>query len=359
MMAESLRREKSSSRGLLNNYRYLCKKAMVSCAMENARTRKKRQQKMIIANMKMKRTDPHQELLDTDKLIKKIKPVAMKQETLSTLNSKTSSSDSSEHTGSDHHSLMTTLGDSWEVDSGFFSEASPPASGRSSPYPIPTTVVALDCEMVGTGPGGRCSELGRCSILDYHGNVLYDKYIRPCQPVTNFRTQWSGIRRHHLHNATPFAQAREEIQSILEGKVVVGHAVYNDFEALDMIHPCHMVRDTSSTHLLIRLAGFHRKPCISLKILASKLLNRRIQVGKQGHCSVEDAQAALDLYKLVECEWEQELQTMLRDDDAPVELNFALSDHYLQDEYWPDDITADSQWEESNIDSVKNTSTSQ
>ncbi|GLD72353.1 apoptosis-enhancing nuclease, partial [Lates japonicus] len=28
-------------------------------------------------------------------------------------------------------------------------------------------VVALDCEMVGTGPGGRYSEIDRCGILDY------------------------------------------------------------------------------------------------------------------------------------------------------------------------------------------------
>lgn len=106
-------------------------------------------------------------------------------------------------------------GDSWEVDSGFSSEASPSASGRSSPCasPRPSAVVALDCEMVGTGPGGRCSELARCSIVDYHGGVLYDRYVQPCQPVTDYRTPWSGIQRHHLQDATPFAQAREEVRT--------------------------------------------------------------------------------------------------------------------------------------------------
>ncbi len=62
---------------------------------------------------------------------------------------------------------------------------------------------------------------------------------------------------------------------------------------------------------------------------------------------MEDAQAALDLYKLVEGEWEQELQNKLRDDDAPREPSFASSNHYMQDEYLPDDVIADSQWEES------------
>lgn len=69
-----------------------------------------------------------------------------------------------------------------------------------------------------------------------------------------------------------------QILAILEGKVVVGHSVYNDFEVLDVLHPGHMVRDTSTNRLLSRLAGFPRMHRPSLKILASKLLNRKIQV---------------------------------------------------------------------------------
>lgn len=317
--------------------------------LHTIRARKKCQQRSVIASVKRKTIDNPNEPLDTNKLMKKAKSSNANEESQSTLKSENKSvgvSKLSEPKASEHHSLVSALRDSWEVDSGFSSEASPPASGRSSPClsSSPTTVVALDCEMVGTGPGGSCSELARCSILDYHGNVLYDKYVQPCQPVTDYRTRWSGIRRHHLHNAIPFSQARAEILSILEGKVVVGHSIYNDFEVLDMVHPGHMVRDTCTTRYLSRLAGFPRERFASLKILASKLLNRKIQVGRRGHCSVEDALAALDLYKLAEGEWEQELQNKLRDDDdAPREPSFASSNHYMQDEYWPDDIIAGSQ----------------
>ncbi|XP_054476391.1 apoptosis-enhancing nuclease [Anoplopoma fimbria] len=349
-MAQSSNRTKAASRGLFSNYRYLCKKSMMLHAMENARARKKYQQKILVANVKRKTTDNHNEHLDSNKLVKKAKSSNSSQESQNTLNCENkntavSKPGLSEPKASEHHSLVTALSDSWEMDSGFSSEASPPVSGRSSPClsTCPTMVVALDCEMVGTGPGGRRSELARCSILDYHGNVLYDKYVRPCQPVTDFRTRWSGIRRHHLHNAVPFAEAREEILSILEGKVVVGHSIYNDFEVLDMLHPGHMVRDTCTTRHLSRLAGFPRERCSSLKILAGRLLNRKIQVGQRGHCSVEDALASLDLYKLVEGEWERELQNKMRDGDAPREPSFASSNHYMQDEYWPDDVMADSQ----------------
>lgn len=194
----------SASRGLLANYKYLCKKTMLIRGMESARARKKRHDTRMISNRKKERASFRPEPLDPHKPAKKAKLAEPNLERQSTL---TSASEP------DHHSVITALRDSWEIDSGF-SESSPPASGRSSPCigTRPTPVVALDCEMVGTGPGGRCSELARCSIIDYQGGVLYDKYVRPCQPVTDFRTPWSGIRSHHLRDAIPFAQAREEVR---------------------------------------------------------------------------------------------------------------------------------------------------
>lgn len=55
---------------------------------------------------------------------------------------------------------------------------------------------------------------------------------------------------------------------------------------------------------------------------------------------MEDATAALDLYKLVEGEWEQELERQLRDEGVPHEPSFASSNHYMKDEYWPEGVTA-------------------
>ncbi|NXU92774.1 I20L2 protein, partial [Xiphorhynchus elegans] len=36
--------------------------------------------------------------------------------------------------------------------------------------PAPSKLLAMDCEMVGTGPGGRISALARCSIVSYDGD---------------------------------------------------------------------------------------------------------------------------------------------------------------------------------------------
>lgn len=208
------KKHKASSWGLLNNHRYLYKKALMLNAMESARARD-RCQKMCFS-VKRKSTDTHIESLVKNKLLKKMEQICESPLSQKPTHSEPWSSNATKPELSilDQKTLVTVLADRWEIDSGFSSEVSPPTSGRSSPCLslCPTTVVALDCEMVGTGPGGRCSELARCSILDYHGNVLYDKYIKPCSPVTDYRTPWSGIRRCHLLNAIPFVQARDEVR---------------------------------------------------------------------------------------------------------------------------------------------------
>ncbi|XP_057265950.1 interferon-stimulated 20 kDa exonuclease-like 2 [Pezoporus wallicus] len=188
----------------------------------------------------------------------------------------------------------------------------PGGSGSPGPAAPPggaaeAAVVAIDCEMVGTGPGGRHSALARCSIVGYGGAVLYDRYVRPAAPVVDFRTRWSGIRRHHMARAVPFVAARKEILRILAGKLVVGHAIYNDFKALKYFHPQALTRDTSKMPLLNRKGGFPENATVSLKRLAKELLHKDIQVGKSGHSSVEDARTTMELYKVVEVEWEQHL----------------------------------------------------
>ena len=44
------------------------------------------------------------------------------------------------------------------------------------------------------------SMLARCSVVNHHGNILYDKYVRPIDTVVNYRTKYSGIKPGHLKN---------------------------------------------------------------------------------------------------------------------------------------------------------------
>ncbi|XP_047453978.1 interferon-stimulated 20 kDa exonuclease-like 2 [Mugil cephalus] len=179
--------------------------------------------------------------------------------------------------------------------------------GPSSSAGIPTKYLAIDCEMVGTGPKGAHSQLARCSIVSYEGDVVYDKFILPPVPVTDYRTRWSGIRRNDLNNATPYLEARKEILRLLRGKVVIGHAIHNDYKVLDYSHPAALTRDTSRISLLNLKAGFAENECASLKRLTKAIFSRDIQTGRKGHSSVEDARATMELYKVVEVEWERTL----------------------------------------------------
>lgn len=213
-----------------------------------------------------------------------------------------------------------------------------PAPGEAL-RPSPSKCVAIDCEMVGTGPRGCVSELARCSVVSYHGDVLYDKYIRPEMPIVDYRTRWSGVTRQHMRRAIPFQVAQKEILKLLKGKVVVGHALHNDFQALKYVHPRSQTRDTTCVPSLLGQPGLHTRARVSLKDLALELLHKRIQVGQHGHSSVEDAATAMELYRLVEDRWEQEVASSQwscpedREPDSSTDV-----EQYMEDQYWPEDL---------------------
>lgn len=57
-----------------------------------------------------------------------------------------------------------------------------------------TRIVAMDCEMVGVGPKGEDSIVARVSLVNQFGKCIYDKYVKPTEKVTDYRTAVSGIR---------------------------------------------------------------------------------------------------------------------------------------------------------------------
>jgi RNA exonuclease 4 len=75
-----------------------------------------------------------------------------------------------------------------------------------------TKQVAIDCEMVGAGPRGCRDMLARVSIVNTLGNVIYDKYVQPIEPVTDYRSFVSGIYPQHLTNyGVPFDVVQKEV----------------------------------------------------------------------------------------------------------------------------------------------------
>lgn len=164
-----------------------------------------------------------------------------------------------------------------------------------------TKAVAIDCEMVGIGKGGVESMIARVSIVNKNGYCLYDKYVKPQEDVTDFRTNVSGIRPHHLANGEDFKIVQQEVADILKGRLLVGHALHNDLAVLFLSHPKKLQRDTSRYKLFKKVT---KGSTPSLKKLASELLGIDIQNGE--HSSIEDARAAMQLYQLYRKVWDSD-----------------------------------------------------
>lgn len=165
-------------------------------------------------------------------------------------------------------------------------------------------IVALDCEMV-EGMDYN-SILARVSIVNYHGAVIFDSFVSSQYEIGDYRTPFSGVRPEDLDGAPSFSSIQGRVRRILSNKIVVGHSLDFDFNALQFNHAIENKRDIGKSGFIISRYGTHRRQPVSLKTLAYKILNRSIQVGE--HDSIEDATASMDIYKHYQREIEEEEQ---------------------------------------------------
>lgn len=184
-----------------------------------------------------------------------------------------------------------------------------------SEAPKPGMVFAIDAEFValsqaqmdirsdGTEVMTRQARLGlgRVSVVRgegaSEGECCIDDYVRAVEPVHDYLTRYSGLvagdldagtSRHHL---TTLKATYLKLRYLADlGCRFVGHGLKNDFRMINIILPPEQVLDT--VHLF-RLPG---QRFFSLRFLSAYLLRQDIQA--ETHDSIEDARAALDLYKL-------------------------------------------------------------
>lgn len=152
--------------------------------------------------------------------------------------------------------------------------------------------VGLDCEMVGVGGDEDRSVLARVSIVNFHGTQIYDSFVKPKEFVTDWRTHVSGVSPKNMATARSFEDVQVEVAAVLKERILVGHAIKNDLEALMIGHPKRDIRDTS------RFSGFRKYSAgktPSLKKLAKEILGVEIQGGE--HSSIEDARATMLLFR--------------------------------------------------------------
>lgn len=107
--------------------------------------------------------------------------------------------------------------------------------------------VAIDCEMVGIHEKGSESAVARVSLVNYHGHVLIDTFVQPREKVTDYRTWVSGVRASDLEGAPVFDAVQKQVAELIEGRILVGHAIENDLKAsfyvLKSSHWCQLEAD--------------------------------------------------------------------------------------------------------------------
>jgi len=182
-------------------------------------------------------------------------------------------------------------------------------------------VVAIDCEMVGVGPG-NINTLAHVAIIDFYGNQLYNKYVIPrggINSITQERTEYSGITKNLLRQkeregeALPFDTVKANVHAILNNKTIVGHGLISDFKVLDYAPDDSDVWDTAiiSRYMKNHPENFNlpesqrRKQAKKLKLLAMELAGNNIQKNernargnKKGHSPLEDARASMNLFRI-------------------------------------------------------------
>lgn len=166
--------------------------------------------------------------------------------------------------------------------------------------------VALDCEMVGVGPGGQRSVLARVSVIDSEGVALLDTFVRVEEKVVDYRTFVSGVREEDLvsPDAISFGECRRRVQKLLANKVLVGHGLQNDLTVLKLTHPWYNIRDTCLYVPFMQLDRFGMCRPRRLRDLARQHVGMLIQQEGEEHNPIEDARAAMLLYRTAQTEWD-------------------------------------------------------
>lgn len=184
-----------------------------------------------------------------------------------------------------------------------------------------TKYVALDCEMVSVG--GE-STLARVSIVNWYGRTLLNTFVQVEEVVTDYLTFVSGIRQADIESedAMTFDDCRMTVLEIFSGKVVIGHALKNDFRALNITHPWYLTRDTAKFEPFMKPSREDESILLprKLKALAELKLGMHIQLCGQEHDSIEDATAAMELYKKARRKWENAVEWKRRKTNAITRL---------------------------------------
>ncbi|KZT40116.1 hypothetical protein SISSUDRAFT_1019342 [Sistotremastrum suecicum HHB10207 ss-3] len=165
----------------------------------------------------------------------------------------------------------------------------------------PRRYIGICSQTVGIGETASVPMLARISLIDYRGQTVYDVFVQPTHSVTDYHHETTGLDANHLASGIPFQLVQETVAQIIRGKILVGYRIWLDLSVLGLQHPAVDTRDTALFLPLRRSIGsINEIP--SLANLVGRFLRRRLGFGYQH--PLEDARAAVDLFRSCEEQWE-------------------------------------------------------
>ncbi|KAI0702470.1 hypothetical protein BC835DRAFT_1411025 [Cytidiella melzeri] len=142
----------------------------------------------------------------------------------------------------------------------------------------------------------------RVTTIDYRGFVTYDTYVRPTQPVSDYREEQTGLSPQILARAPPFPEVQQRVASLIRDKILIGYALWEFLSVMGLSHPAIDTRDIALFLPFRRSLRVRANQMIPLVNIVTQMLGRNI--GLHGEHPVEVARAAVDLFRSCEKIWE-------------------------------------------------------
>ncbi|KAJ0180037.1 hypothetical protein K1T71_004628 [Dendrolimus kikuchii] len=181
-----------------------------------------------------------------------------------------------------------------------------------------TDYIAFDYKLVGVETVNSKNMVACVSVVNSYGICVYDTFIRPRWEVVDYRTETSGITPIKLERGLDFYEVKQDICSIIRGRVLIGHRIERALKLFGLCHPEWNTRELTDYDLFEKSVPTGLP---SIRYLARHFLGINTSIPQP---SLEKARLAMQLYTLVSEDWEE----MLQNTDSETEDSTSDSDDY-------------------------------
>jgi len=175
--------------------------------------------------------------------------------------------------------------------------------GKTKATTSPQKYVAAAAQVVYSGYGIQWAPIAiKVTMTDYRGFVIYDTFAPISQPVDAYQLMQAGLLPHFQTSIPTLEEVRAKVASLLHDKILVGYALWEFLSVLGLSHPAINTRDTALFLPFRRSLGYNPHHMAPLAILINTFMHR--DIGLHGDIPVENARAALDLFRSCQKIWE-------------------------------------------------------